>query len=92
MDRSERRRRTTIQAERQLQLRIAFKWESHLNAGYFKKWRALACRCRKRGRSCSPKVVASMCHHGNNGYHPAVHQRHESKRVCVEAIADYFSP
>jgi len=92
MDRSERRRRTAHKALRELQVRIAFKWESHLKAGYFKKWRAQACRCRKRGRGCSPKVVASMCHHSSNGYHPAVYQRHESKRVCAEALLDYFSP
>lgn len=75
--------RTARKARRQLKLRVRFGWQTRLIAGYFRKWNAMSCRCRKHGRGCSPKVVASMCHcgGGDSGYHPAVRARIDGKRA-----------
>ena len=51
------------------------------SVGYFAKGKSVGCRCRRRGRNCSPKVVNSMCHGGGGGYHPSVVQRIEGRRA-----------
>lgn len=89
MDRGERRFRTARKARRQLKLRVKYGWTTRLEAGYFKKWRAMSCRCRKHRRGYSPKVVASMCHHSNRGYHPAVQLRHDARTACAERTREY---
>ena len=40
------------------------------------------CGCQKRGRGCSPKLIASMCHMScGSGYHPAARARIERRRL-----------
>jgi hypothetical protein len=51
------------------------------SAWKFAKGKSLGCGCRRRGRGCSPKVVASMCHDGRGGYHPSTMRRIEGKRL-----------
>ena len=50
------------------------------SAWKFAKGKSLGCHCRRRGRNCSPKVVASMCHDGSSGYHPCVRERIDGNR------------
>ncbi len=52
------------------------------SAWKFAKGKAVGCGCRRRGRNCSPKVVASMCHGGDRGYHPCVVERIEGRRLA----------
>lgn len=49
----------------------------------FAKGKSLGCKCRRRGKGCSPKVVASLCHRGGNGegYHLSVRERINGKRL-----------
>lgn len=97
MDRGERRRRTEVKSLRELSVRIRLQgWDTQLKAGYFKKWNAVSCRCRKHGRGCSPKVIASLCHLGcpyktvrTGGYHPAVRERMEGKQMCRDWWLEY---
>lgn len=90
MNRGERRFRTARKARRQLNLRLRTKWVTRLEWGYFKKAKAFACRCRKHGRSCSPKVVASMCHYTGTGYHPSVHDRQAARVECSAGYLEYL--
>jgi hypothetical protein len=46
------------------------------------------CRCRKRGRGCSPKVATSLCHRVSGDYHPAVMERIKGKRIVAEALLE----
>mgnify|MGYP001763922382 CR=1 FL=1 len=87
MTKCERRRRTEAKSLRQLKIRVSHGWGTRLEAGYFKKWNAMSCRCRKHGRGCSPKLGASMCH--GWGLHPAVVERIEGKRLCRDWWQDY---
>jgi hypothetical protein len=59
-------------------------WRPREALGFWAKWKALGCRCQRRGRNCGPKVVASMCHanHACGGYHPSVRERIDGKRLC----------
>lgn len=47
----------------------------------FAKGKGGGCPCRRRGRNCSPKLVASMCHGGDRGYHPCVVERIAGRRL-----------
>lgn len=49
-----------------------------------KRFRKFTCGCRRRGRGCSPKLIASMCHLGQSdgGYHPSARERIAGKRVA----------
>lgn len=53
------------------------------SAWKFAKGKSLGCGCRRRGRGCSPKVVASLCHDGSGGYHSSVVERIEGKRLAA---------
>lgn len=46
-----------------------------------KRKRKYSCGCRRRGRGCSPKLTASMCHRGRGGYHPCVVERIRGRRL-----------
>jgi hypothetical protein len=49
-----------------------------------KRKKKRGCGCRRRGRGCSPKLTASMCHlaRSDGGYHPSVRERIAGKRVA----------
>jgi hypothetical protein len=86
--REERRDRTIRYGERarKLHLRQAHTYGAidcvcEFSAWKFAKGKALGCGCRRRGRSCSPKVIASLCHGGGGGYHACVEERIAGKRL-----------
>lgn len=54
----------------------------------FAKGKSLGCGCRRRGRGCSPKVTASLCHRGAGGYHPSVRLRIDGRRLARAWLAD----
>jgi len=50
---------------------------------WWDKKKSVGCRCRRRARNLvSPKVPCSLCHRGNDDYHPTVRSRIEARRVC----------
>jgi hypothetical protein len=58
------------------------------SAWKFAKGKSLGCGCRRAGRRTSPKVVFGMCHDGIRGYHPAVVERIEGKRLTKSWLSE----
>lgn len=81
--REDRRDRTFRYAERayRIYLRINPEGEGWHSAGYWKKGKALGCRCRKHVRAGSPKLAGSLCHSGQGCYHPGVAERISGRRL-----------
>lgn len=75
-----RRHRTFTYGKRaqQVHLRVL---GSAPSPGFFAKRKSIGCRCRRRVRNGSPKIVGSLCHRGDGNYHPCVLERIQGRRI-----------